>query len=125
MRDAAAKFKQRLLGRPAFFVLPDRIENVLPIEWVLQFRREDRQTIQEQDKIDALLAIFRIIKLADNAEDIRGVKPLCFRVQTADWLKIGEIEMATAFFDSAAQDFDHTTSLHFARNSFEQFLARI
>ena len=41
MRDAAAKTKERCARQPPFFVLSDRIKNILAVKRVLQLRRED------------------------------------------------------------------------------------
>ena len=59
-------------------------------ERIFEFGGEDRQTVKEKGKVEAFLALFTVLKLSDNGEDVGIVEPLKLLVKAAGWSEIGE-----------------------------------
>ena len=57
-------------------VLADGVLDGLRIERVLEFGREDRNPVQKQHEIEALLVLLDVAQLPHHGEKVRGVQLL-------------------------------------------------
>jgi hypothetical protein len=73
---APAVGEKRLARVSSFLILPDRILNILTVERIFQLGRENRNPVQEQNQVKALLGLLAVTKLADSREKIRRVQAL-------------------------------------------------
>src|SRR3989338_8967584 len=53
------------------------------------------------------------MNLTGNGQDVLVIEPLHFRVQFADWLKIGEGEFFAVICDSVTKAIQHTAAIQF------------
>ncbi len=74
MGEAAAKGEKWFMGITIMAILLNSIFNVLARERVLEFGSEDRQSIQEKHKVQAILIPLAISQLAHLAEDVGGIQ---------------------------------------------------
>ena len=74
MSQAAPKGEERFARITIRAVLLNSILDVLSRERVLEFGGEDRQAIEEEHEIQALIVSLTVVQLANFAEDIRGIK---------------------------------------------------
>ena len=68
MREAAAIGEERLARIPVGLVLVDRVLDVLAVERVLELGGEDRDAVQEQHEVEALLVLRAVAELAHHGE---------------------------------------------------------
>src|SRR5205807_2238394 len=66
--QAPAEGEQGLLRIAVEAILPDGIRHVLSGQWVLQLGGEDRQAVQEEHQVQALLVLLAVLELADDRE---------------------------------------------------------
>lgn len=71
------------------FVLTDGILDVLPGQRVLQLGGEDRDAVQEQHEVEAVLVLRAVVELAHDREEARPVEPPRLLVKPARRLEIG------------------------------------
>ena len=74
MGEAASVGEEGLAWIPVVLVLPDRVFDVLSVEWVLELGREDGDAVQEEREVDALLGLFAEAELADDGEKVGPVQ---------------------------------------------------
>ncbi len=100
VRQAAPEGEEWLLQIAGVLILPDRILDVLPGEQILQLGGEDRQAVQEQNEIQALVVLFAIFDLADDGKEIGFVQLLGFFIEPARRTEIDQAERAAVRLDA-------------------------
>lgn len=103
VRQAAAIREQRLARVAVVLVLADRVLHVLPVERVLELRREDRDAVQEEHHIEALLVLFAEPELADDREQVRRVQTTGLLVQAAGRPEVRQAELAARVLEALAE----------------------
>ena len=93
MREAAAIGKERLARVAVGLVLADRVLDFLAGQRVLQLGGEDRDAVEEQHEVEALLVPGAVAELADDGEEVAGMQPLRLFVEPAGRAEIGELEL--------------------------------
>jgi hypothetical protein len=101
--EAAAVRQQRLARVAVGLVLPHGVLDVLAVEPVLQLAREDRDAVQEEDQIQALLVLRAVAELADRGEEVRRVQAPRLLVEPARRPEAGEAEGAARVLDAGPQ----------------------
>ena len=115
MREAAAVGEERLARVAVGLVLPDRILDILAVERVLQLGGEDRDAVQEQHQVEALLGFLAVAELADSGEKIRRVQALGLLVEPARGPEVGELKRAARVLDAVAQHVERAAPLDLTR----------
>jgi len=103
VRQAAAEGQKRLARVSVGFILADRIFHGLASQRVLQLSGEHGQAVQEDHLVQAILILPAVSKLARYAEEVACVQALCFLIQTAGGVEVGELELAARILEPAAQ----------------------
>src|SRR5438445_6280656 len=98
--------KERLARVAGAHVLSDRILDVLAVERVLKLGGEDRDAIQEEHEIEAVLVLHAVAELADRREEIRRMEASRLLVQPARRTEIGELEFAARILDALPDHVD-------------------
>ena len=125
MGQAAAEREERLLGIAVEAVLADGILDVLAGERVLQFRGEDGQAVQEEDRFQAFLILLAVAHLAADREEVAGVEFAIRLVQPAGRAEVGELELAAVALDPLPQDVQRAALLDLGGEPLEQPVARV
>ena len=104
----------------SFRYLPDRVLNVLPGERILEFRREERDPVQAQDQIEALLRPRAVPKLTDDREQVRRVEPARLLVEPARRAEVRQLELAPRILDALTEHIEGTAPLKLLREALEE-----
>ena len=104
--------KQARFGVAIMPVLIDRILIRLPSGIALEFKRDDRHTVQEDHKVDTF--IIRGPDLFHDREDVLPIESIQFLVKGCCRPRVHQIQVPVADLDTALQDF-HKTGLRTCR----------
>ena len=125
MREAAAIGKDRLTRVALRLVLADRVLDLLAGQWIFEFGGEDRDAVQEQHEVEALLVLRAVAELPDNGEEVSGVQPLRLLIKPARRTKIGELELDARVPEAVPQHVECAAPFDLGRKpSHEPFLDR-
>ena len=111
MSEAPAVGEKRLAWVSSLLILPDRVLNILTVERVFQLGRENRNAVQEQDQVEALLVLLAVTKLAHSGEKIRRVQALEVFVQPARGPEVRKLKLAAGILDAIAQHVERAAPL--------------
>ena len=125
MRQTAAEREERLLGVAVEPVLTDRILDVLAGKRILELRGEDGQAVQEEDQVQAVLALLAVAHLAADREEVAGVELAIRLVQPAGQPEVGELELAAIALDSFAENVQWAALLDLRSEPLEEPVARV
>ena len=92
-------------------VLPHRVLDGLAGERVLELGREDRDAVQEQHHVEALLVLRAVADLADDREEARRVQAPRLLVEPARGPEEGEPEPAAHVLHAVAKDIERAAAL--------------
>lgn len=120
VRETPAIGEQRLAGVAVGLVLPDRVLDGPAGERVLELNREDRETVQEQHHVEALLIPGAVPDLADDREEVGGVQPPCFLVEPARRTEVREPERTAHVLHAVPQDIEDATALDFEGKALQE-----
>ena len=101
--EAAPVGEERLARVAVGPVLPDRVLDILAVERALEFGREDRDAVQEQREVEALLALLAVAELAHDGKEVGRVQALQLLVEPARGPEVRELELAARVLDAVAQ----------------------
>src|SRR5713101_1557248 len=122
VRQAAAVGEERLARVAVGLVLADRVLDVLPVERVLQLGGEDRDAVEEEHEVEAVLVLRAIADLAYHGEEVRRVQPPCLLVEPASWTEVGELELAARVLDAVPQHVERAAPLDLGGNALQELL---
>ena len=80
MREAATTRKQRLPRISRGPVLANGVSDRLAVQRVLELRREDGDTVEEERNVEAIAVLLAVVKLPDDREQVGRVQPSCVHV---------------------------------------------
>ena len=115
VRQAAAKPEQRFLGASVEAVLLDGVLYVLPVEGVFELGGKDRDAVQEEPQVKALLGALAVMKLAHHTKEVGFIQPLQLFVQPRHRPEVGHLKMAARFLHPAPQYIQSPAPPHLAR----------
>src|SRR5688572_3213792 len=122
MRETAAVREERLARVAIRFVLADRVLHVLRVQWVLQLGGEDRDAVQEEYEVEAVLVLRAVAHLANDREQARGVQTARLFVEPARRPEVREPELHAGVLESVAQHVERAAPLDFRSQSLEELL---
>ena len=102
--QTAPEGEERLPRITVVTVLADGVLDVLALERVLQFGGEDRQAVEEEDDIEAVVVRLAVLQLPDDAELVGLVEPLGRLVQAGGGPEEGKLELAPGVLDPLAEN---------------------
>ena len=120
VRETPAVGQQRLAGIAVGLVLPDRVLDGLAGERILELGREDRDAVQKQHHVEALLVPGAVADLAGDCEEVGGVQPPRLLVEPARRAEVREPERATHVLHAAPQDVEGTAAFDFQREALQE-----
>ncbi len=124
--QAPAESEERLPRVPVEPVLPDRILDGLPGEGVLQLGGEDRDAVEEDREVQALLLVLlTVAELAHHAEQVRLVALLEFFVQPRGRPEERQGELAPGIFDPPPEHVQRPPSLDLPGQAPEEALLHL
>ena len=123
VREAAAVGEQRLARVAVALVLADRVLDVLAGERVLEFGGEDRDAVQEQHEVEALLVLRAVVDLANGGEQVRRVQPPRLLVESARGAEVGEAKLAARVLEAVAEHVERTAPFDLGGEALEELLA--
>ena len=103
MRETAAIGKERLARVAVGLVLADRVLDLLAGQRIFELGGENRDAVQKQHEIEALLVLRAVAKLPHHGEQVAGMQPLRLFIEPARRTKIGELEFDPGIPDAVAQ----------------------
>src|SRR5262249_23761446 len=86
------------------------------------FGRKDRDAVQEQREVEAVLVILAVAELAHHPEQVRLIQPPRLLVEPARRPKIGELELDPRILDAIAQDVERAPPLDFGSKTLDELL---
>ena len=122
VREAAAVGEERLARVAVGLVLADRVLDVLAVERVLELGGEDRDAVQEQHQVEALLVLRAVADLAHDGEQVRRVQPPRLLVEPARGTEVGEPELAARVLDAVAQHVERAAPLDLGGEALQELL---
>ena len=108
--EAAAVGEEGLARIAVGSILPDRVLNVLAVEWVLELGREEGDAVQEEHKVEALLTLLAEAELAHHREEVGRVQALQLLVEPARRSEVRQPELAARVLDAVAQHVERSAS---------------
>src|SRR5215468_9287954 len=103
VRQTAPVGKQWFPRIAIVHVLADRVLNVLGVKWIFKFRGENRNAVQEQHEVEALLILRAVTNLPYDRKQIPLIKPPRFLVKSAGGSKVRKRELTARVLDPYAQ----------------------
>ena len=82
------------LGVPVFFVLIDRVINGLGVVG-LELNGGNRDAVEEEDEINAVLVVERVLDLPSNPKSVGLVALEDFFVEAQGWLELRQLQVTT------------------------------
>ncbi len=110
---------------PVVHILPDRILNVLAGQWILEFRREERDPVQEQHQVKALLGLRAVTELPHDREQVRGVEPSRLLVEPTRRPEVRQLEPTPRILDARAEHIEDAAPLKFLRKALAESLPNL
>ena len=121
VRKASAIGQQRLAPRVAIVpVLADGILDGLAAQRVLELGREQRNAVQKQHQIEALLVLGAVSDLTGDREEVRRVKPPGLLVEPARRPEEGKPERTAHVLHAGPQDAQRAAVFDLGRQAFEK-----
>ena len=112
--QASAVGQERLAGIAVAFVLRDGVLDVLSGERIFEFGGEERQTVQEDPEVQAVLVLLAVVELPHHREEVAPVEALEFLVEAAGGPEVGESKLAAGILDAVPQHVQRTPPLDLA-----------
>src|SRR5919106_6426204 len=81
-------------------ILADGVLNRLGVKGIFQFGREDRNAIQEKDRIQTMVGLLAIAELTNNGKQICRVQALKLFVKGARGTKVSKLKGTAGVFDT-------------------------
>ena len=123
VREAAAVGEERLARVAVGLVLADRVLDVLRVERVLELGGEDRDAVQEQHEVEALLVLRAVAELAHRGEEVRCMEPPGLLVEAARGAEVREPELAARVLDAVAQHVERAAPLDLGGEALQELLS--
>ena len=123
VRQTAAVDEERLTGVAVGLVLPDRVLDVLAVEGVLELGGEDRDSVEKEHQVEAVLVPSAVADLAHHGEEVRRLQPAGLLVEPARGAEVGEPELAARVPDAGAQDVERTAPLDLGHEALQELLS--
>ena len=120
--QASAVGQERLAGIAVAFVLLDGVLNVLSGKRVLEFGGEERQAVQEDPEVQAVLVPLAVVKLPHHREEVALVEALEFLVEAAGRTEVRQSEFAAGVPDAVPQHVQRAAPLDLAGQPLEEAL---
>src|SRR5579884_1421260 len=111
VRQAAAEREERFFRVAIVLVLADGVLNGLAGQRIFQFGSKDRQAVEKQSQVKALLVGFAVFELANGGKEIRLVKSLQFLIEPARRPEIGQSKRAPIRLDPFTEHLQRPTRL--------------
>ncbi len=122
VREAAPVGEERLPRVAVGLVLPNRILDILSGQRVLQLGREDRDAVKDEHKVEALVVLLAVMKLAHNGEEVRRVQTSGLLVEPARGPVVRHPELAARVLDALAQHVERAAPLDLAGEALQELL---
>ena len=107
------ELENSVLARPVEFILLDGVGGVLPGELAFQLHGHHRDTVEEQDDINAVFVVQGVVELPGAVEDVGGVLGLAGLVDGGLRLPEYSPELDAPVGKTLAQHFQQAHQLHF------------
>ncbi len=120
MDQAASKGEERLARIAIRTVLFNSIFDVLSCERILEFCGEDRQAIEKQDKVQAIIVFLAVVQLANFTKKGGAIEVQQIIVQATGWDKVDKLKPATIGLDAFTQYMQCAASAQFAGQSLQE-----
>ena len=117
--------EERLPGITVVPVLRDRVLNILPAQWILEFGGEEGDPVEEERQVEALLRLGAVVELAHDREEVRAVEPPGLLVEAARRAEVGQLELAAGILDALAEHIEGAASFDFSGEAAEEPLPDI
>src|SRR5260370_38062317 len=113
MHHAASKGEERLARIAIRTVLFNCIFDVLSRERILEFSSEDRQAIEKQYKVQAIIVFLAVVQLANFAKKVGAIEVQQIIVQATGWDKVDKLKPAAISLDAFTKYIQRTPSAQF------------
>ena len=117
MRKATAICKERLPRVAVGLVLADRVLDLLAGQRIFELGGENRDAVQEQHEIEALLVLRAVAQLPHDGEQVAGMQSLRLFIEPARRTEIGELEFDPGIPDAVAQYVERAAPLDLRRKA--------
>ena len=114
------KLENGVFPRPVEFILLDSVGGVLPGELAFQLHGHYRDTVEEQDNINAVFVAQGVVELPGTVEDIGGILGLAGLIDGGLRLPEHGTELDAPVGEAMAQHFQKAHQLHFPTKTVNQ-----
>ena len=120
MRQAPPELEQRLRRIAIQPILFHGVLDRLALEWILEFRREQGQPVQEDRRVQALFVLRAVFELADDGELVAEIKFLRRIIEPGRRFEIRQPEFAAVRLDALAQDVERAVFVNLRGQALQQ-----